>query len=325
MFPRPKRLRDSFPPPAPPRWQIMVSAAVLPTLLDPHAAITPGFGRGPGPMHRPHGANRGARPPAPPAPPEHEPGVTDLIHQPGAAEFLAAVRDTVPLGDVIFVRSPPAAGLITGVTGRWTSNGMLPGVQPAGDPARPQDCEFFARIEPSAHGPAPPPGGPMPPRPKPKPLPPGPLAWLDALPLLDFGPDAVPSEFVKVFENEFGSLWRNPQRPAHNRKPVRPTLPSWLLLVLLIPVLALPALDYLPALGAGGQRAACVTLLVAATSLPLSLACRSVERTMLLGNGGEWHSHRTARLTPEVQHGRRVNQHGEEPSISRGTVFGRLK
>jgi len=43
----------------------------------------------------------------------------DMIHEPGAEEFLQAVRSNAALGDVVFVRDPPGAALITGVTGRW--------------------------------------------------------------------------------------------------------------------------------------------------------------------------------------------------------------
>jgi hypothetical protein len=122
----------------------------------------------------------------------------DLIHQRGANAFFAAVRQTVAVGDVIHVAEPPLASLIAGVTGRWTTSGILRDVRSSAPASPPDQCDYLVLAREMGG----PPGPPMPGRERPQ----------------RFRPDPPPG-FEKVFANEFGSLWRNPSPPEHLRAP----------------------------------------------------------------------------------------------------------
>jgi len=148
------------------------------------------------------------------------PGGMALIHQRGVDAFCAAIRTTVAIGDVIHVGDPPAASLIAGVTGRRTTSGILRDVRSAERSPPPDRCDYFVMLR-QMRGPA---------------MPAGPLS---ARPRFD-----APPGFERVFENEFGSLWRNESRPEHARQPAHATLSKWRLLGLLVTGLALVTLDF---------------------------------------------------------------------------------
>ena len=205
-----------------PGMPVSIQPAVLPTLLNPNARITPG----PGPE-----GGQGA-------------GAVDLIHEPGVKEFLRAVSAEVAEGDVIFVPDPPMAALITGVTGRWTSDGILPGVKPAASPAKPADCDFVARRRPARD--VPPELGEFTEPPFGLPGPPDPFAVFLWGPLQHGSVSPAPPGFDQVFENEFGSLWRNTVQPQHNREPVQPVVPLSLILGIVAAGMTLAVFDFLP-------------------------------------------------------------------------------
>lgn len=192
-----REMRPEPPPHMRPGWQAHIQSAALPRLFDPDRRIEPGPGPGAGGM--------------------------DLLRRPGAEEFFDAIHCNVTQGDVIFMHEPPAAALITGVTGRWTSSGMLSEVRSAEGPPQPQDCDFAVILQSGGRGRAP---------------------LRDNVRHLRPG---APPGFEKVFENEYGSLWRNPVRPQHNRQPGRASVPLPMLLVMLAAGLLLVTLDLLPA------------------------------------------------------------------------------
>jgi hypothetical protein len=148
------------------------------------------------------------------------PGGMGLIHQRGADAFCAAIRTNVAMGDVIHVGEPPMASLIAGVAGRWTTSGILRDVRSTEPPPPPERCDYLVLIR-EIRGPA------MPARP------------LSARPRFD-----APPGFERVFENEFGSLWRNQSRLEHAREPAHATLSRRRLLGLVVTGLALVALDF---------------------------------------------------------------------------------
>jgi hypothetical protein len=176
-------------------------------------------------------------------------GGADLIHRSGAEQFFAAVREQVVIGDVIFMRDPPGASLITGVTGRWTSDGILRDVKSREPPQLAEDCDFAAVL---AQGPAFAFGPPKPPPTVPMP-PPRSFGGAMRLPIravLSHSP-TVPSGFEKVFANEFGSLWRNPNKPSHARQPPRPAISFVLFTVISVAGLALIAIEHATFIGIG--------------------------------------------------------------------------
>lgn len=107
------------------------------------------------------------------------PDEIDLIHRAGADTFLEVVRREVGERAVIFVEDPVLAGLVSGATGRWTSNGLLRDVLSYGAPAALEECEYAITIPPGRR-------------------------------LLRVR-DPVPG-FACVYRNVFGALWRN-ERP----------------------------------------------------------------------------------------------------------------
>ncbi len=202
-------------------WQIHCPPATLPGLFDPQARR-----KGPGPMG---------------------PGDMDFIHQPGVEGFLEAMRRNTEQGDVVFVPDPPVAALITGATGRWTSNGMLSDVSLTEAPPDPEDCDYLALVQPK-QSPTLPPGRAF------------------RLPRLD-----APPRFEKVFENEFGSLWRNPATPEHNRQPAGATVGLVSLCLILTAGLSLVILDLWPVGQTGPRRFAALLggVVVAACLWPM--------------------------------------------------------
>lgn len=226
-LPPPRPGRDSPPEPPPemrPGWQLGIQPGALLRLFDPYPQ-RPGPGPGPGPI-----------------------GEMDLIHQPGVEEFFDAIRCNVSEGDVIFMHDPPAAALITGVTGRWTSNGMLHDVRLTERAPQPEDCDYLALVQQ---------------RPLPGPAP------------LHIGLQMQPKEppgFEKVFENEFGSLWRNPIQPEHNRQPACATVGLVALLAVLATGLLLIGLDLLPASFSLPRKVASpiCAVVVAVSTLPIA-------------------------------------------------------
>lgn len=125
-----------------------------------------------------------------------------MIHQEGAREFFEATTRLVRPGEVIHLQNPMAASLVTGVTGRWTSNGILRDVRSTEGRASPEECEFFALVGGGFPGPG---GG-------------GPGGG--------FGASEPPEGYEKVFENSFGSLWQN-QASNTIREPAKAAVPLW--------------------------------------------------------------------------------------------------
>jgi hypothetical protein len=83
--------------------------------------------------------------------------------------------------------------LITGATGRWTSSGILRDVRSERGRARAEECDFAAVLGGGMGMPGP--GGGM-------------------------GFRNPPSKFEKVFENDHGTLYRNPGKVEHDREPL---------------------------------------------------------------------------------------------------------
>jgi hypothetical protein len=118
----------------------------------------------------------------------------DMIHQDGAREYFDATARLVAPGEVILLQNPMAASLLTGVTGRWTSSGILRDVQSAEGRATPEECHFYATFGGGGFmG-----GGP------------GPGGFGDQRRGGGFGSSGAPAGFEQVFENSMGSLWKNP-------------------------------------------------------------------------------------------------------------------
>jgi hypothetical protein len=105
---------------------------------------------------------------------------------------------------------PAAASLVTGVSGRWTTNGILRDVRSPSGRIRREDCEYAIRTQGGMVG-----GG----------IPMGPRGDADRA--------SAPRGFEFVYENAFGSLWRNTKPPASgDRKPAPPVVPLWGLVLL---------------------------------------------------------------------------------------------
>ncbi len=119
----------------------------------------------------------------------------NAIRRTGAQDFFEAVRTQVPAGDIIHINDGMTANWITGETGRWTTSGILRDVRSDQPRARPEECDFAATFGMGMGMGMPGPGSPM-------------------------GSAAIPSNFEKVFENEFGTLYRNPTKVEHDRQPL---------------------------------------------------------------------------------------------------------
>jgi hypothetical protein len=122
------------------------------------------------------------------------------------------------VGDVIYVDDAMAGSMLVGLTGRWTSSGILRDVRSENGRARPEECDFQAVL---AGGMGGGPGGPM-------------------------GAQTPPATFEKVFENDFGALYRNAVKVEHAREPLKPDVPLNLLAVMAVVGLLLIAIDFLP-------------------------------------------------------------------------------
>ena len=224
-------------PPSP--WRLGVQPAMLAKFFDTRGGISPG----PGPAG---------------------PGGMDLIHRPGARGFFRAVEKNVEPGDVIFVPDPPAASLITGVTGRWSSGGILRDVRAQRGPIGPEECDFMVRLAPA--GRFPPRGGPA------GRMPPGPPGLRRGRRPAGFARRSPPN-FELVFENSFGSLMRNKEKPKHVRKPDKAAVPALLLLLIVVAAIGAIGLDLFA--GPSGRAlflaAAGAALIVALSLAPLGV------------------------------------------------------
>ena len=115
----------------------------------------------------------------------------NLLREPRVLEMIELVSETTGKDDVIFVGDGPAASLLTAMTGRRTTGGMLAEVRPAA--ARPGSRDAAVIVVPKQAGEtgAPPFGGP-------------PRAWAPPGSL----PDTAGMELV--VEGEYSKLFRNP-------------------------------------------------------------------------------------------------------------------
>jgi hypothetical protein len=178
-----------------------------------------------------------------------------MIDQEGAGEFFSAVRQLVAEGEVIYLPMGPAASLVTGVTGRWTSGGILRDVSSPGGNVELQDCQFFASIGGGFPGMMPGGGG-----------------------FLSSSSAEGPEGFEKVFENSFGSLWKNANSIPKN-EPSKAAVSLTALILLAGLGLALIALDLGLARDHRRPRlAAAAAALVAASICLLPLARSAVDQ-----------------------------------------------
>ncbi len=142
----------------------------------------------------------------------------NLLSRAGADDFFNAVKAYVVPGDVIHIADPAAASLLVGVTGRWTSGGILRDVRSDHARAQPSQCDFAAVLSGGMGMPGP--GGQM--------------------------GQNLPSKFKKVFENEYGALYQNPTNVDHVRQPLAPDVSLPLLLVMALVGFLLVLVDFLP-------------------------------------------------------------------------------
>jgi multisubunit Na+/H+ antiporter MnhB subunit len=77
---------------------------------------------------------------------------------------------------------------------------------------------------------------------------------------------------VKVFSNEYGSLYRNTAKVQHNRQPLKPDVSLLLLAVIALVGFVLVLMDYLPVPNKYARPAAAAigTIIVALCFLPLT-------------------------------------------------------
>ncbi len=201
-------------------------------------------------------------------------GMDNMLSSPGAEDFISAVKENVHLGDVIHIDDPMGGSLIVGVTGRWTSSGILRDVRSENGRAQPKDCDFKVVL---SRGMGPGGGGGFGGRG-------GQMSSQDP-----------PSGFEKVFNNEFGSLYRNTAKVDHPRQPLKPDVSLLLLTVIAIVGFLLVLIDYLPVSirHARSAAAAIGTIIVALCFLPLTNTAigelrnpPSVSRAQLDGGPG---------------------------------------
>jgi hypothetical protein len=169
----------------------------------------------------------------------------NLLTRSGAEDFFDAVRTNVALGDVIHMEDGVGANLIVGATGRWTTSGILRDVRSDQARARADECDFAVVLSGGMGMLGP--GGPM-------------------------GSRNPPSDFEKVFDNEYGTLYRNPTKVEHAREPLKPAVSLPLLAVIAIVGLVLLVIDFLPVQLPRARRVAAGigTLVVALCLLPLT-------------------------------------------------------
>ncbi len=168
----------------------------------------------------------------------------DLLTRAGADAFFAAVQAHVKLGDVIYMNDGPAASMLVGVTGRWTSGGILRDVRSETGRTGPQECDFFVVL---SGGGGPGPGG-------------------------FGGASSPPGGFEQVFENEYGTLYRNTAPVVHAREPLKPGVSLPLLVTMAAVGLLLTLIDFLPARHQRVRRVAAILglLMAGACLAPLT-------------------------------------------------------
>ncbi len=69
-------------------------------------------------------------------------GMDNMLRNAGAEDFITAVKENVHLGDVIHIDDPMGGSMIVGVTGMWTTSGILRDVRSENGRAQPKDCDF---------------------------------------------------------------------------------------------------------------------------------------------------------------------------------------
>jgi hypothetical protein len=178
-------------------------------------------------------------------------GMDNMLRSAGAEDFISAVKKHVQPGNVIHIDDPMGGSMIVGVTGRWTSSGILRDVRSENGRAQPKDCDFRAVL---SRGMGPGGGG-------------------------GFGgrggqstASDPPAGFEKVFGNEFGSLYRNTAKVVHSRQPLKPDVGLALLAIIGLVGFVLVLVDFLPAGYKRGRAwaGAIGTLVVALCFIPLA-------------------------------------------------------
>jgi len=199
---------------------------------------------GPGGSGRPGGGGGGPGMPG---------GMDNMLSRAGADEFFDAVKKNVLLGDVIYIDDPMSGSLIVGVTGKWISNGILREVRSENGRANASQCDFSVTFSGGmgmgGGGMGPGGGGPG-----------------------QTASEGKSSKFVKVFSNEYGSLYRNTAKVQHNRQPLKPDVSLLLLAVIALVGFVLVLMDYLPVPNKYARPAAAAigTIIVALCFLPLT-------------------------------------------------------
>jgi len=120
-------------------------------------------------------------------------GGENVLRRADAEEFFEAVRTKVEPGDVIQIDEGATGNLIAGATGRWTTSGILRDVRSENGRVRAEACDFAAVIGGGMGGMRGPGGG--------------------------MGSRTPPTNFKKVFENDYGALYQNPAKVEHVREP----------------------------------------------------------------------------------------------------------
>jgi hypothetical protein len=260
-------------------WQVSIQAAALPKLFDAYSGggNDPAMGPGPGMQDRRSnvqsqtgrsrnmGSGQDARQRRDTGPGRDRgrgqqmgrgggggpgmPGGMDIIHRKGAEDFFNAVKSNVRLGDVIHIDDPMGASLLVGVTGRWTSSGILRDVRSENNRTTPAQCDFKAVLSGGmGMGPGMGPRG-------------GNMESADP-----------PSGFEQVFKNDFGSLYRNTAKVEHSRVPLKPDVGLTLLVLIAIVGFLLVLIDLLPQIRQRDRFIAGIvgTVIVALCFLPLA-------------------------------------------------------
>ena len=142
----------------------------------------------------------------------------NLLTRAGADDFFDAIKANIALGDVIHIEDGVGANLIVGATGRWTTSGILRDVRSDQTPVQADKCDFAVVLSGGMGMPGP--GGPM-------------------------GSRNPPSNFEKVFENDYGTLYRNPAKVEHVREPLKAEVSLPLLALISIAALMLLVGDFL--------------------------------------------------------------------------------
>ncbi|MFZ5829413.1 MAG: hypothetical protein ACOY3P_04965 [Planctomycetota bacterium] len=143
---------------------------------------------------------------------------SNLLTRPGATEFFDAVRTHVAPGDIIYIQEGVTANLIVGATGRWTTSGILRDVRADQPRAKIEECDFAMTTGGGMGMPGP--GG-------------------------AFAAQELPADFKKVFENDFGALYRNPAKVEHARQPLKAEVQLWALLIMALVGVSLLTVDVL--------------------------------------------------------------------------------